>query len=832
MPERGDPSSTCARPAATLAIVAASAALILALAAGAALWDGWAAREAARAELRSVAELQAARLDQWRRAREADVRVLLETPALARTMRGLARGDRTAEADSLRELSARMARHFGFMEVRFVGVEGETLLSALDAIALPGVQGHVSRALASGGFVWSHIHAHDERPHVELAAGVYAPDGERLGALVLVMNPAVSLFPKIESWPRPTRTGESLIVERDGDAAAVLSPRAGAGAATRVSVERVDHVAVKAALGASGVVSGRSADGTAITAAIRSFPGTPWVLMAQMDDDELYAPATSRSRTALLLAIGAAVLAVAAGAAVWWRRAIRHIEEEQRRGALDRDALARRSADESTARKAAEEAAALSERKFQSALEAARFGVLVADASGHVIEHNRALGELLGAPGSLVGRSITDFDGSSDETRWERADGTHVDLRVRAAAVRDGAGALKFTVAILEDVTEQRRLHEQLAMSERLASLGTLSAGVAHEINNPLSFVVSNVRYAADELESCAAVPAEVRAALADAAEGCRRVQDIVRDLKTFARGSDGSGATDDFGALIRSSVSLAQSEIKHRARLTLEVPSLPPVNGSPHRLGQLLLNLLVNAAQALPEGRTDENEISVRAGVAGDRVWVEVADTGPGVPRALAKRIFDPFFTTKPPGLGTGLGLSICHGIATAARGSIALVPSERGAVFRVELPVAAAAPRAAETVPPRDLKARVLVVDDEPHVGRSLQRILSPQHHVVYVDSAAKALAELERDPGYDVVLCDVMLPGMSGIDFFDELSRRAPRLAPRVAFMSGGAFTPRAREFFEGSNSPKIEKPFDAATLRAVVNRIAAQVTAAGR
>jgi C4-dicarboxylate-specific signal transduction histidine kinase len=832
MPERSDPKSTCARPAAILAIAAASAAAVVALAAGAAAWEGRAAREAAAMELRSVAELQAARLNQWRRAREADVRVLLETPALARTMGGLARGHRTAEADGLLELSARMARHFGYMEVRLVGVGGETLLSALDARDLPGVQDHVARALASGGFVWSHVHAHGERPHVELAAGVYAPDGERLGALVLVMDPAVSLFPKIESWPRPTRTGESLLVERAGDAAAVLSPRASAGAATRVPVERVDHVAVQAALGASGVVSGRSADGIAITAAIQSFPGMPWVLVAQMEDDELYAMATSRSRAALLLAVAAAVLAVGAGAAVWWRRAIRYIEEEQRRGALDRDALARQSADESTARKAAEEAAALSERKFQSAVEAARFGVLVADDTGHVVEHNRALGELLGAPGSLVGRSLTDFGGFSGETRWVRADGTPVDIRVRSAAVRDGAGALKFTVAIVEDVTEQRRLHEQLAMSERLASLGTLSAGVAHEINNPLSFVVSNVRYAADELESCAAVPAEVRSALADAAEGCRRVQDIVRDLKTFARGSDGSGATDDLGALIRSSVSLAQNEIRYRARLTLEVPPLPPVNGSPHRLGQLLLNLLVNAAQALPEGRVNEHEVSVRAGVAGDRVWVEVADTGPGVPRHLVKRIFDPFFTTKPPGLGTGLGLSICHGIATGARGTIALVPSERGAVFRVELPVAAAAPRAPETVPARDLKARVLVVDDEPQVGRSLQRILSPQHDVVCVESAARALAELERDPGYDVVLCDVMLPGMSGIDFFDELSRRAPRLAARVAFMSGGAFTPRAREFFEGSSNPKIEKPIDAATLRAVVYRIAAQVTAARR
>jgi CheY-like chemotaxis protein len=374
-------------------------------------------------------------------------------------------------------------------------------------------------------------------------------------------------------------------------------------------------------------------------------------------------------------------------------------------------------------------------------------------------------------------------------------------------------------------VTEQRRLQEQVVLSERMSSLGTLAAGIAHEINNPLSFVLANVRFASDGLRELHGVPGELHAALGDAAEGARRVQEIVRDLKTFARGEPRGGTTEDLGAVVRSAITLAQNEIKYRARLRLDLPALPPASGAPHRLGQVFLNLLVNSAQALPEGRVDEHEISVRAGTTRDRIWIEVADDGAGVPPELRQQIFDPFFTTKPAGVGTGLGLSICHAIVTDAGGTLALVPSERGAVFRVELPVAR--PAAATPVPARgpEPRARVLVIDDEPQVGKALERLLGPFHDVAYVGSARDALAQLAEGRPYDVVLCDLMMPDLTGMDFYEELARRDPLLAERVAFITGGAFTPRAREFLERNRNERLDKPFDPEALREVVSRLAA-------
>jgi CheY-like chemotaxis protein len=248
-------------------------------------------------------------------------------------------------------------------------------------------------------------------------------------------------------------------------------------------------------------------------------------------------------------------------------------------------------------------------------------------------------------------------------------------------------------------------------------------------------------------------------------------------------------------------------------------------VNGAPHRLGQVVLNLLMNAAQALPEGRADAHEIAVRAGARDGRAWIEVADDGPGVPPELRQRIFDPFFTTKPPGVGTGLGLSICHGIVTAAGGTLALEPSERGALFRIELPVADHAAPAGDPAPARAPKARVLVVDDEPQVAAALERLLSPPHDVVYAGDARAALAALERDAAYDVVLCDVTMPEMSGPDLHRELARRLPRLAARLAFMTGDAFSPRALALLDGCANERLDKPFDVAALRALVSRIAA-------
>jgi PAS domain S-box-containing protein len=255
------------------------------------------------------------------------------------------------------------------------------------------------------------------------------------------------------------------------------------------------------------------------------------------------------------------------------------------------------------------------------------------------------------------------------------------------------------------DITERKAMQAQLVMSDRLAAVGTLAAGVAHEINNPLAFVLSNLSFLFRELQGVASeLPpgriAEMEEVLREAADGANRVRQIVRDLRTFSRGDDDEVATPvNVQSVLESAITMARGELRTRARIVREYSDVPLVEGNEGRFGQVFLNLLINAAQAIPQGRPDQHEVRLVLRPAGDRVIVEVKDTGVGMSPDVRARIFDPFFTTKPVGEGTGLGLSICHGIVTGFGGEIIVESEEgQGSTFRVVLPVAQP-PRARET-------------------------------------------------------------------------------------------------------------------------------------
>ncbi|HEX8822992.1 MAG TPA: ATP-binding protein, partial [Archangium sp.] len=255
-------------------------------------------------------------------------------------------------------------------------------------------------------------------------------------------------------------------------------------------------------------------------------------------------------------------------------------------------------------------------------------------------------------------------------------------------------------VSMARDVTERKQVQEKLRASERMASLGTLSAGMAHEVNNPIAFVLSNLGFIHDELHALVGTDEklegarwrEVVEALRESRAGCQRIRDIVRDLKTFSRGDDESRGPVNLHALLDSCANIARGEIRHRARLVKDYGVLPPVHGNESRLGQLFLNLIVNAAQAIPEADEKSHEIRITTTHEGEWVVVAVKDSGIGIPPENRARLFDPFFTTKPIGEGTGLGLSICHGIIVGMGGRVE-VESEvgQGSTFRVFLPMRA---------------------------------------------------------------------------------------------------------------------------------------------
>jgi PAS domain S-box-containing protein len=400
---------------------------------------------------------------------------------------------------------------------------------------------------------------------------------------------------------------------------------------------------------------------------------------------------------------------------------------------------------------------------------------------------------------------------------------------------RDEAGRPLRMAGTLTDVSEVRQLHERLQDADRLAAVGTLAAGVAHEINNPLAYVTSNLGFVQDELaallrEGGAATPdriASLREAVRDALDGATRVRGIVQGLRQFAHPTrDPTRLAVDVRREIEAAVGLTRHEITHRATLALDVcTELPPVLAAQQELGQVLVNLLVNAAQAIPEGRAAWNEVRVSARAEGGGVVIVVSDTGVGIDPQHVPRVFDPFFTTKPVGSGTGLGLSICHGIVKGLGGTIAVesVPGA-GTTFRVTLPAARAteAPRVV-LGPPSAGPARVLIVDDEPLVAKSLARLLSGVHEVTALHSPADVLRRAAAGERWDVVLCDLMMPEMSGMELEALLGETAPDVVPRIVYMTGGAFTEQARAFL-ASGRFYLEKPIEPSVLRAKVAEMA--------
>jgi signal transduction histidine kinase len=374
---------------------------------------------------------------------------------------------------------------------------------------------------------------------------------------------------------------------------------------------------------------------------------------------------------------------------------------------------------------------------------------------------------------------------------------------------------------------ERRSMQEQLLLSERLASLGLLAASVAHEINNPLASLLANLQYVSHALEEWAARTRlqEPHKALEDALLCARRIQDITRDIKVFSRPDESHYGPTDVHRVLDSSLRMAWNHIFPRARITKDYGHLPPVLGNEARLGQIFLNLLINAAQAIPEGDREAHEIRVVTRQEGpQRVRVEVRDTGHGIAPELRERIFDPFFTTKPAGVGTGLGLAICRRLITELGGEIG-VESEpgRGTSFHVRLQVAQGG-QVAEIIPLSPGRARkVLVVDDERVVGRALQRLLGRTHEVVVMDRGREALEHLASGHRYDAILCDLMMPELSGPQLHAALEQRVPEQARRMIFMTGGAFTEEARGFLAAVGLPCVDKPVDMDHLRKLLEAL---------
>jgi PAS domain S-box-containing protein len=413
-----------------------------------------------------------------------------------------------------------------------------------------------------------------------------------------------------------------------------------------------------------------------------------------------------------------------------------------------------------------------------------------------------------------------------------RPDGSQVWYSTRLGPVKEN-GKVTGAVLVSRDVSDKKQTEMHLMLSDRMASVGTLAAGVAHEINNPLASVIANLDMALQDivaLAETAKLPPDLSEELKDARVAADRVREIVRDLKIFSRGEEDRHGPVDVEHVLESTLRMAWNELRHRAKLVKNYGKVPHVDAHESRLGQVFLNLIINAAHAIPAGNYEANEIRISTSVdPAGRVVVDIADTGTGISPEIRPRLFTPFFSTKPVGVGTGLGLAISHRIITQFGGTITYdTEVGKGTEFHITLPIAGGAsiPQSTQKIwtrAPAVRRGNVLVIDDEETLAQAIRRFLSVEHNVTAVYRARDALDLLELGTRYDVILCDLMMPQITGMELHAEIVRIDPVQASRIVFLTGGAFTPSARDFLIGTTNRRIEKPFDLKEVRRLVNEL---------
>jgi signal transduction histidine kinase/ActR/RegA family two-component response regulator len=413
--------------------------------------------------------------------------------------------------------------------------------------------------------------------------------------------------------------------------------------------------------------------------------------------------------------------------------------------------------------------------------------------------------------------------------------------------VLDAKGCAVGWLEFFTDVTGKRQIQSKMLQTEKMAALGQLVSGIAHELNNPLTAIMGYAQL----LLGHGLSPAQLVEATKVRREA-ERARQIVKNLLYFARENKPERSRVQVNEIVERALALRSYELKVENILVKcdLAADLPETMADPYQLQQVVLNLVVNAEQALLESRGQGRIVVRTAHVLDgprlgrrDRILLAVSDDGPGIPQDVASRIFDPFFTTKPPGVGTGLGLSIVYGIVHQHGGEVSVENlAQGGAKFVVEIPVCKVA-SAASPSPKVTLgfhssstsaapKGRILAVEDEPTVAQLIADVLREEGHTVETTlDSQEGLTRLARGH-YDLVICDLRMPRLDGPAFYDSLVRAGSSMRHRILFITGDTLAPRTLEFLDGNRLPYLIKPFLVEELKlAVRGLLGSQAGAAG-
>ena len=793
-------------------------------------------RAESHARLSAIAEMKASEVADWRDERLADGRFFEGNRAVIELAQRVFKPGGDAEAAAtLRDLLGRMQRTHQYSRVALHDADGlERLSSTADGMRDDGhMAASVREAVAHGGAAFIAMHANDgETPHLS----IIAPLQPGLGAVLVWIDAAPALRGFVNSWPVPTETAETLIVRRAGDDVVFLNAVVGpdeAKATRQVPMTRTDLPAVQAVLGNRGTIETIDRRGVPVVAAMLPIEETGWFLVVTEAQTELYGPLRDRAIMLVTIALLLLVAGVAVLVAAW-------------RGAANKAA--------SVARDHLEALNNLSQVVEASPVVVFRWraveGWPVEWVSSNVSRWGYTPEELMrdvppfrelvhpndtAAVAQEVARYTAEGrDSFTQEYRVVAANGTVMWMEDRTSVVRDAEGRVVRYQGVLTDITERRHLQAQFVQAQKMETVGRLAGAVAHDFNNLLTVINGYSEFALAEVS-----PEDpVREMLQEIHDAGTRAAALTRQLLAFSRKQPAKLEVLDCNGIADRMKKLLGRLIGEDVSLTFDLdPALWRVRADVGQIEQIIMNLAINARDAMPEGgtiavasrnvRLEESESSMSPSVpAGEYVLLSVADTGCGIDEATRAHMFEPFFTTKASGHGTGLGLSTVHGFVTASRGSIRVRSTVgRGTKFEVYLPRVESSHAVTSAEPELSVtpgQGTVLLVEDDAALRRVAERILTAAGYVVIgAATGVEALAQLDVHATVDLVLTDMVMPGMSGDELVTEVLRRRPEV--KVLMASGyvrDAFPQRATQ---SRGFTFIAKPYSPSTLTRAVREV---------